>query len=284
MNLVKTIARLFRAVPYAGGIYWKIRYRIKLLRARRVFREPERLVDAMSTNGAGTQLLTTHSGIEIEIRRNIWDAVIVEEVFVDKCYDKFKRLPSRPVVIDVGGYIGDFSLYAAKVLDAEKVIVVEPMRENLDLLRRNVERNDLGRRIVVVPAAVSDHDGELKIFVKAGESGDIHASSHLYHQCERRVVSCISLHSLMKQNGIRAVDLLKIDCEGAEYDIVLGTPEACFRDIKNIVMEITPIENYESRLNLSMNKFRSLGYETKIRDSLVFCSRPGLKNATPMSN
>lgn len=272
MNLIKLIARLFRALPFTGGLYRNIRYRIKLQRARRVFREPERLVDAMSANGAGTQLLTTYSGVEIEIRRNIWDAVIVEEVFVDKCYDSFK-LPAHPVVVDVGGYIGDFSLYAAKMLDAGKVIVVEPMRENLDLLRRNVERNDLGRRIVVVPAAVSDHDGELTIYVKVGESGEIHASSHLYHQFERRVVPCISLQSLMEQNGIYEVDLLKIDCEGAEYDIVLGTPDACFRDIKNIVMEITPVENYESRLNLSMNKFRSLGYETKVRGSLVFCSR-----------
>jgi FkbM family methyltransferase len=273
MVLIKQVARLVRAMPFTKSAYRWVWRGIKLVRSGRVFRDPKRFVDAMSSKGAGFEILTTHSGIKIEIRRNIWDALIVEEVFVDKCYDRFSDLGQHPVVVDVGGYIGDFSLYAAMELNAEKGVVCEPMVENLEILRRNVERNELSTRIVVVPAAVSDRDGDIAIHVKKIDGGEIHASSHLYQESDRRVIPCISLPTLMAQYALRTVDLLKIDCEGAEYDIILGTPNECFADIRNLVMEITPIENYESKLALVIEKLRRLNYRTTIRDTLVFCSR-----------
>jgi hypothetical protein len=68
-------------------------------------------------------------------RENIWDARIIREIFVQRPYLRgFVDLPSAPVVVDVGGYIGDFSIYAARRMNASRVIVYEPTSEHWRML------------------------------------------------------------------------------------------------------------------------------------------------------
>ena len=85
--------------------------------------------------------LRTADGLTITIRPNYGDASTVAEIFLEDCYNRDLSLPPNPVVVDVGGFIGDFSLYAAKRLNARKVIVCEPSPRNWVLLLKNIAQN-----------------------------------------------------------------------------------------------------------------------------------------------
>ena len=84
------------------------------------------------------------------------DASILAEVFLDNCYIRGLSLPDEPVVVDVGGYIGDFAIYAVKRLKARKVVACEPSPRNFALLKRNVAVNRYGDRIQMLNKAVTD--------------------------------------------------------------------------------------------------------------------------------
>jgi hypothetical protein len=64
------------------------------------------------------------------MRQNYGDATTLAEIFLDDRYVRDLTLPPDPVVIDVGGFIGDFSLYTVKRLNARSVIVCEPSLRN----------------------------------------------------------------------------------------------------------------------------------------------------------
>ena len=64
--------------------------------------------------------LRTADGLTITMRKNYADAMTIAEIFLGNSYIRDVTLPPNPVVIDVGGFIGDFSLYAVKRLNAHK--------------------------------------------------------------------------------------------------------------------------------------------------------------------
>jgi FkbM family methyltransferase len=264
---------LVRALPLTQGFYRQVWRHMKTARAARVLHNPRTFVDALVAKGDGTVLLKTLTGLSVEIRRNRWDAAIVEEVFIDRCYDQFGGLGASPVVVDIGGYIGDFSLYAAKEMGAAKVFVCEPIEENLTLLRRNVERNGLGDRIIVLPVAVSGEDGEIVMRVKKDTGNEVHASAHLYPEAEARKIPCLSFATLMARYDVPKIDLLKIDCEGAEYDIVLTAPDTSLMGVRRLIMEITPIAGYAEKTAAVIEKLTRLGFKPKRRATLLLCDR-----------
>src|SRR5688572_30152588 len=106
--------------------------------AERYFVNADEFKSALSARGGKVrpELLELHTtdGLRITMRRSYSDAITVAEVLLTDCYIRGLTLPTNPVVIDVGGFIGDFSLYAAKRLKARRIIVCEPSPRNWALL------------------------------------------------------------------------------------------------------------------------------------------------------
>jgi FkbM family methyltransferase len=71
----------------------------------------------------------------------------VAAILLDDCYIHALTFRRAPVVIDVGGFIGDFSLYAVRRLNARRVIVYEPSPRNWVLPSRNIANNGYEDRI-----------------------------------------------------------------------------------------------------------------------------------------
>lgn len=209
-------------------------------------------------------LLRTKDGISLRCRNNRWDVRIVTETFFDRVYGaglRNVRAQHRPVVVDIGGYIGDFSLYAAKYLDAT-VIVYEPVPENYELLAENSRLNPwadlrIWNRAVAATAEVAinlERDGN-----------DLHASSYLYNRTnEKIVVPASRLDDVFAENDVERIDLLKIDCEGGEYDILATARDETFDRIENIVLEYHGIEDWQRKLDTMLDRLRSQAYSVQV--------------------
>ena len=77
------------------------------------------------------------------------------DVFVREVYEGFYRLREGDVVIDVGAHVGMFMVKAAmSVGERGKVVAIEPVEENLRLLRKNVELHELDNVVIIGRLAV----------------------------------------------------------------------------------------------------------------------------------
>ena len=184
-------------------------------------------------------------------------------------------LPPASIIVDIGGYIGDFSLYAVKYLNARRVIVYEPTTENFKILKQNIKNNCFQDRITAVNKAVSDSD-EIVLNTEILDDDEVHVSRYWYQHAERRSVPSVTLVELFESHQLRSVDLLKVDCEGGEYDIFSSVPAVLFRHIQNIVFEYHQIEGFEAKLDRVLSRIRSAGYTVQVDDDIVSAYRPSL--------
>ncbi len=135
-------------------------------------------------------------------------------------YDYFGyRVAPGDVVVDVGASIGTFSLYAATVCGASRgrVSSFEPFPDNYSILRKNVDENHL-RNVTYVNQAVAGERGLRTLRLDPLDCG---SHSLVMGSFGRTVdVECCALDDVFKRFSLSKIDYLKMDCEGAEYEIL----------------------------------------------------------------
>ncbi|TLF74051.1 FkbM family methyltransferase [Nocardia cyriacigeorgica] len=162
------------------------------------------------------------------------DEAVIRETWVENVY----RIHDSDIAhdgatfVDIGANIGAVTVYAASRNPRARVIAVEPEPDNLGYLRRNLATNEVGGQVYVVPVAVSAAAGAGWIAARHGNS----ALTDVEEPGSTRV-HIVTLAELFDEHGVREADFLKIDVEGAEYDIIAGTDLATLWRIKAIALE-----------------------------------------------
>jgi FkbM family methyltransferase len=260
--------RLYNAARQAYRTRWAARG------AGRYFLNANEFKNALGAHGGSASVdLRTADGLTITMRQNRGDAMTLAEIFLDNCYVRNLTLPHNPVVIDVGGFIGDFSLYAVKRLNARRVIVCEPSPRNWALLLKNIANNGYENRIEPVNKAVTD-GGNAMMNIDAPDECQCMVSAYCPSEQGLSAVPGISLSQLLRDHAVESVDLLKIDCEGGEYAILETTPTDVLSRIRNIVFEYHDIDGGWARLESVNQRLRREGYTLHMRRGLVSASRP----------
>jgi FkbM family methyltransferase len=218
--------------------------------------------------------LRTKDGLTISIRPNYGDAMTIAEIFLYDCYGRDLALPANPVVIDIGGFIGDFALYAVKRLNARRVIVCEPAPRNWALLLKNIANNGYQDRIEPVNKAVTANGENVMMNIDAPDEFQSMVSAHAASDQPLSVVPGISLGQLFRDRAVETVDLLKIDVEGGEYAILEGTPADVLNRIRNIVFEYHDIEGGWAMLESVKQRLLREGYALHLENGLGWASRP----------
>jgi FkbM family methyltransferase len=157
------------------------------------------------------------------------------EVWRDKCYGNFDL--TNEVVVDVGAFIGDSALYFASE-GAKKVIGFEPATPLFKLALENVELNNCENTVEIRNVAVGEIDGVKPFMFDLGWPGLSSASMvNEGRKIEVYKTKVVSLKSIVEEVG--HVGLLKMDCEGAEHEIVSHAyREGLLREIDTIAIEI----------------------------------------------
>jgi FkbM family methyltransferase len=272
-----TIRRILTGTPLSARVYFAARQAYGVRRAARgagrYFLNVDEFKSALRAHGSMALVdLHTADGLTITMRRNYGDASTLSEIFLENCYVQDLTLPPNPVVIDVGGFIGDFSLYAVKRLNASRVIVCEPSPRNWALLLKNIANNGYEDRIEPVNKAVTD-GGNAMMNIDAPDERQCMVSAYSASEQPLSVVSGISLGQLLHDYAVESVDLLKIDCEGGEYAILESTPADVLSRIRNIVFEYHDIDGGWTRLETVKHRLRQEGFALRTRRGLVWASR-----------
>lgn len=126
--------------------------------------------------------------------------------------------------IDIGAHIGYYTLLLAKCVGPSgRVISFEPLPANFGRLRQNIEVNSL-RQVQAYPQALFSHCAELELSGPDNESYPGTASLVREVGAKRMRVEAVTLDRVVNGQGLRP-DFVKIDVEGAEYDVLLGAKE-----------------------------------------------------------
>lgn len=199
------------------------------------------------------------NGVKVASRPFHTDRGVLNDVWFEQMYEpNANGVPyswdKARTIIDIGGSVGAFSLYAAKMAPQATVYTYEPEPGNFEQIRMNVGLNHLEDRIVVHEQAVGASKGEMTLHVSHRSSGD---HSMYQHEGESHpiTVSVVSLGSIFDTYNIQQCDFLKIDCEGAEYEILYTLPPEYFRRIKFIALERHLFSDDETHNGEALQKF-----------------------------
>lgn len=160
------------------------------------------------------------------------------EFFVDKIYSRFLQGKKFDTVVDVGANVGLWTEYIKNVAKVDQVFMIEPNRVALEILD-----NSFGNKsdTTIVDSAMSNIDGELEFFVNE-ENSTVSSmmNEHKHGGGSFNLsykVNSITFDTFVKKFNIDTIDLMKVDIEGAEYDLFESMSEVHFDKIQNILSE-----------------------------------------------
>lgn len=163
------------------------------------------------------------------------------------------------VVVDVGAYVGYFTVMAALANPGARVIALEPFPATFDRLQRNVGLNELSNVVCRnVAAGASAGAAELHHMSQGMSMAASLEPAHLAPWDHVTTsVPVVRLDQLLGELGVRRVELIKVDVEATEVDVLEGAREVLERDRPHIVCEVL---SAGSGVRLSA-MLRPLGYQ-----------------------
>lgn len=133
-------------------------------------------------------------------------------------YLEYADLKYGDVVLDIGAYAGGSAFsFSQRVGPTGCVIALEPDRQNLASLMRNIEDHNL-TNVIVEPAALWDQDGESS-FEAEGFMGSS-LTAVLARKSSVITVQTFTLETLLARHGLNQVQFIKMDIEGAELRVL----------------------------------------------------------------
>lgn len=159
-------------------------------------------------------------------------------------------------IVDVGANIGNHTVYFAKGCNAKKVFSFEPQPAVFEILKNNIEINDLTNSVSLYNLALGERKSKGKIkLVNENNSGMSKVNA-----CEDGEISIDTLDNLLLPLKVR-IDLIKIDVEGMAINVLQGSLAVIKKYKPQIYVEAETEEEF-IKLRVLLGRY---GYEAKKR-------------------
>jgi FkbM family methyltransferase len=236
--------------------------------------------------------------LSLLVRPGTLDEYIVREVLATYHIEELVRCHQHRdhvTVFDVGGHIGTFSIVIATLLPQSRVYVFEPVEANYQVLVRNIEHAGLAGRVYPKNAAVAGRDGYVSTSDIALSPDARNTGGHVVGLGRLSVdrpgngQPPLEVSALTTLLDGADVDVLKIDCEGAEFEILYSLPAPQFDRIATMVGEIHSCDgfagmttndrewNSAALVPFLRNHYRTVTVDQRLRTSTAlletFCAR-----------
>jgi FkbM family methyltransferase len=216
--------------------------------------------------GKQTVMIDADNGVHFNVRVNSSDIPVIWEIWKAKVYDD-TRFPIMPddIVVDIGGHIGGFAVRAARLAHRGQVYAYEASSRNFALLEKNRKMNN-AQNLHIHKKAVAHQTGKMKFFTPS----DNGALGSLLQETDSpmETVQATTLTDIITENNIEQIDYLKVDVEGAEYDILSNCPPETLATVKHIVMEYHEFEGDQRSHQDLVNLLKSHGFHVEVEDGI----------------
>ena len=165
-------------------------------------------------------------------------------------------IPPGAHVFDVGANIGMFSLFAHLAAEGRcHIHAFEPAPEVADILRFNLSSNGVDAEVFDTALGAADGRASFTLYPAATACSGLHrdpgklaetmanvplARDQLWRftQFESIDVPVTTLSRVMREQGVTAIDLLKVDTEGNELDVLRGIDRSQWPRIRQVLVEL----------------------------------------------
>jgi len=158
-------------------------------------------------------------------------------------------------IIDIGANIGLFTIFAAKKVKGSTITSFEPVGSTFESFCENLELSNTQKQVVPVNAGVAGSNGTRQIYL--GTSSDL--ASMFARNASQGVeqIETKSINSILEERP--SVSVLKMDCEGAEWEILDSADPNLFRRVRHLYIEfhgLTP-----EKIKTANNHLARLGFQ-----------------------
>jgi FkbM family methyltransferase len=153
-----------------------------------------------------------------------------------------KYLSAGDTFIDLGANEGYFTVLAARQVGPDGcVLAIEPQSRLLPVINQNLRLNDV-TSVTVLNVALTDVQGPVTIHLASdtntGASGQYRMTKY---KLKTQDAKGRTLAQVLDDERLSTVDLIKIDIEGAEYEVLLGSSEIFMQGrVRAIALELHP--------------------------------------------
>jgi FkbM family methyltransferase len=172
---------------------------------------------------------------DVVFRRGNSDITCLEKVFRTQDY-KTPFPTEAKVIVDAGANIGMATLYYSQVYPKAKIIAIEPESSNYKMLVKNCGNLP---NVTLIEGALWSEERHLVI---QNPNADEWAYSVAEIQSPSRSglpeVRAVTVPGLMKSLGVDHIDILKLDIEGAEYELFNNGAQNWLGAVRQIVIEL----------------------------------------------
>lgn len=162
------------------------------------------------------------------------DSSVFREIFVEREYRIVEPMIIRAYapILDIGAHKGFFSLYVRALNPKVTVFAFEPESENFAAMKENLKQNHVQgvvcKNLAVVGSEnadgaygsrtlyLSEDSHNHSLFTPGGDSMILKNDS----QNKTQTVQATSLERIFEKYHLEKVALIKMDCEGAEFEIL----------------------------------------------------------------
>jgi FkbM family methyltransferase len=174
-------------------------------------------------------------------------------------------------IVDIGANMGSFAVYAALVCPNSKIYCFEPEERNFGVLMQNIAINSLEERVHAFQCAVASSSGYRTMAIGPSPLNSL-VKKDVWES--RQTVRCTTLREIFRQQELETIDLLKMNCEGAEYEILAGCTHTDFERMPRIRLEYHNLDTAKQNGNWLAKYLKGQGYQiehfTRYRDESGF--------------
>lgn len=251
----------------------RIRQDLKIIRLARNWQE------ILSAKLSNRPFLTIRfrDGVVLNSPAEVTLNFLFQEIWIDEIYAPAGyEIKANDVVIDIGANIGVFALYAATRAKNVVVHAFEPFPRNAEHFERNLAYSKL-QNVRFHNLAVADKTEQRVLHIDAEWIKHSLTDKTSQNSTDKGIiVNCISLDEAMA--SIEQCDVLKLDCEGSEYEILYSSSPQTLSKLHKIVGEFHEIDNKEKngkslRTFLESNNFRIDVFGKLEGNSGIICAK-----------
>lgn len=200
---------------------------------------------------------TTLLGKEFQIIDANSFLAMYDEIITRKYYE-FKADTDAPYIIDCGANIGLSVAFFKELYPKSKILAFEPANNVFELLKKNIETFNYSD-VIIEEKAVWTEDGTLEFFIEGSWGSRIKRSTDTRNLTK---VQSKRLKDYINQK----IDFLKIDIEGAEYEVILDCKENLSL-VENMFVEYHSFAGEEQKLPELLILLKESGFRYYIKEA-----------------
>ena len=194
------------------------------------------------------------------------DILVYIQIYYHGEYNSIKKLQfhNQPTIIDLGANVGFFSLWSVSIWNDAQILAIEPDPENFDQLNAQIQLNKL-TNVKTANLAIWTKDQTVSL------TRPEHSLNWSFKISENTqwndTVEGLTLSSILARFGLVKIQLLKMDIEGAEFN--LFQTESFLKELTNSVNHLIMETHHPDEQREIASQLRHIGFEIEIIRELI---------------